>query len=86
MTHDIKVIADGVEYDIIRVTKHREGDPLNFPITKRDMEQHMRALQEALDVLPEVTTEQKIIRGNLARMKQDLQNRIDVHMGKGEWK
>lgn len=86
MTHYIRIIIDGVEYTPQRKTEHREGDPIPFYITKKDMEYFMMVLDEARDkVAMEWDTDSECYKG-LDRMTKAFQTMIDKAIERGEWK
>lgn len=86
MTHDIQVIADGVEYQLIKKQEHQANDPINFPFTKKDMEHHMFTLDSVLDSLKKDGLEMRGIYLSLEKMRKDFQHRIDKTIKRGNWK
>jgi hypothetical protein len=84
MTYDIKVIMEGVEYELERKSEHREGDPISFEFTKKDMEYFMYALDITCKVLDENNLYSET--SHLKRIKRDLQQRIDKTIERGNWK
>lgn len=61
--------------------EHKEGDPIPFMITKKDMEYFMNVLHDAY-----THSENKSLDLHLLRMKKAFQHMIDEEIRKGKWK
>lgn len=86
MTHD--VIIDGKEYVLNTQAEHKEGDPIPFMITKRDMEHFMYVIASAEANMASLFEDdvKKDIARDLNRMRKEFQRMIDETEKRGNWK
>lgn len=82
MTHDIKIEIDGKKYMLAELVEHKEGDPIPFYFTKKDMEYFIWTINTTFFEMEKRGYHTK----DLLRIKRDLQQRIDKANEKGFWK
>ena len=86
--YDIKLEIDGRTYVLAPSDDRKEGDPIPFYITKKDMEFHMYYINQAVGFLKKYKDE-PVLRSlyyNLMRTQKDFQHMIDKEIEKGMWK